>query len=299
MIRTIIFLLLTTAAFGQSKTRQVDEALGTRIAEIPQPGEQIEYVFQIGRKDQSYIRQGDGKSEYTTLLQKTAGLSQFNDQGGTLLYVKKSGQVVARGSAVGSVSETATRVKYSNEYTPSTTGDPVRPRSLAIEPVEQPSGGMTFPDSMEMAQRLDGLAVEIEQGRGKVWAAIQPIWAFILRVLTPLIALVICLIGIARYIANTAANESLITSYGRVILGPFIVRAQQNAAVSALVLTWLLVGVILIDIFMWLVFFDLPIWMLILVWFPILWIAEKLTDWVVPNGNIVNSNNFAVSPYQK
>jgi hypothetical protein len=80
---------------------------------------------------------------------------------------------------------------------------------------------------------------------------------------------------------------------------PFIVRAQQNASVSALVLTWILFGVILIDIFMWFVFYDLPIWMLILVWFPILWVAEKLTDWVVPNANIAGSNNFAVSPYQK
>lgn len=298
MIRILIFIFFTTASFGQSKTRQVDESLGTRIREIPQPGETVEYVFHVGRKDQSYHRQGDGASEYTTLLQKTSGLSQFNDQGGTLLYIKKNGEVVARGSAVGSVSETDTRVKYSNEYTPSTTGDPVRPRSITLEPVEQPSGGMSFPDSMEMAQRLDGLALEIERGRGKFWATIQPIWAFVLRVLTPLIGLVICLIGIARYIAKTAANESLITSYGRVILGPFIVRAQQNAAVSTLVLSWILIGVILIDIFMWLVFLDLPIWLLILVWFPILWVAERLTDWVVPNANVVG-DNFAVSPYKK
>jgi hypothetical protein len=31
------------------------------------------------------------------------------------------------------------------------------------------------------------------------------------------------------------------------------------------------------------VFLDLPIWTLLVIWFPILWLAEKLTSWIVPN----------------
>jgi hypothetical protein len=50
MIRTIIFLLITTAAFGQSKTRQVDEALGTRIREIPQAGELLSTFLRLAEK---------------------------------------------------------------------------------------------------------------------------------------------------------------------------------------------------------------------------------------------------------
>ena len=44
---------------------------------------------------------------------------------------------------------------------------------------------------------------------------------------------------------------------------------------------------LLIDVFMWLVFLNLPIWTLLLIWFPILWLAEKLTSWIVPNITVV------------
>lgn len=299
MIRTIIFLLITTAAFGQSKTRQVDEALGTRIREIPQAGEQVEYVFQVGRKDQSYHRQGDGKSEYTSLLQQTNGIGQFNDQGGQLLYIKKGGQVVARGSAVGSVSETVTRVKYSNEYTPSTTGDPVRPRSLALEPVEQPGVGMSFPDSMEMAQRLDGYKVEITGWKAKLWQSIAPVWDFFMWLFSSLAVFLVCCIFIFRYVAKTAANESLVSVYGQVLAGRWIVTIQQNAAALTLVSVWIIAVVLLINAFLWMVWADLGLWLMVPLAAVLTWFADRVTDWLVPNLRVTGGGGRGIvsSPY--
>jgi len=200
-ILSIIFLFAAFSAFGQqSKTRQVDEALGTHIREIPAQGDAIEYCFQIGRKDVSFYRTGDGASQYTELLQKTSSMGDYNDQGGTLLFVKKNGEVVARGNAAGSIAEhpTANRVRYVDQ-----TSDPMRTTDVAREP-----DGFAMPDSMQVAERLDNAATAFDALKEKVWGYVQPVWRFIVHIFSSLLLLFVCLIGLCRYVAKSAANES-------------------------------------------------------------------------------------------
>lgn len=289
--RVAIFLFAACAAFGQqSKTRQVDEALGTRIREIPAQGDNIEYCFQIGRKDVSFYRTGDGVSQYTELLQRTSGMGDYNDQGGTLLFVKKNGEVVARGNAAGSIAEqpTANRVRPVGE-----TGDPMRTTAVTREP-----DGFEMPDSMQVADRLDNAATAFDGLRGRVWGYVQPIWRFVVHIFSSLLLLFVCLIGLCRYVAKSAANESLVSTYGRVIVGGWIVKAQENAAASTLVLTWVVAIIVLIDIFMWMVLLNVPTWTIVLVWFPILWFAQWLTNFIVPNTRVVSGGRgSAMQPY--
>ena len=104
---------------------------------------------------------GDGRKEYTEILQSSGtGLARYSDAGGTLLYVRKGGEVVAKGVAVGDV---ATGVKSPYQYQPSTTGDPVRPRSLPGAEPAQPAYQFNAPDSMEIAERLERAKRDIEE----------------------------------------------------------------------------------------------------------------------------------------
>lgn len=154
--------------------------------------------------------------------------------------------------------------------------DPVRPRKG-----DRP--GIQMPDSTAIANTIDEAKKEITGWKGKMWQSILPIWEFVMWVFSSVIIMLICFAGLCRYVAKTAANESLINTYGRVIVGRWIVSAHQNAAAMLLLITWVIAIVLLIDVFMWLVFLDLPIWTLLVIWFPILWLAEKLTSWIVPN----------------
>lgn len=283
----LVFTIAALTAFAQSKTMQVDQALGTRATrDIPQTGDRIEYVFQVGRRDVSYYRDGDGQSEYTALLQKTSGMGDYNDQGGTLLFVKKNGEVVARGNAAGSIAEqpTARRVRAVDEAE-----DPMRTVSITNEP----PGGFTMPDSMQVAERLDVAADAFDEMKAKAWTFVQPIWRFVVHIFSSFLLLLVCLIGLCRYVAKSAANESLVSTYGRVIVGGWIVKAQENAAASTLFLTWIIAIVALIDIFMWMVLLNIPTWTIVLVWFPILWFAQWITNFIVPNARVVGGGGGA------
>jgi hypothetical protein len=302
-------LLLCLPVFGQSKARQVDEVLGTRIREIPQPGEKVTFVFREGSKDKYYERTGDGKSEYTDLLQKTSGLVKYNDHGGELVAIMKNGEAIAKAAHVERVNEVPKQqspvAPNGAVYLPqNNTSDPIRPRGtlqgpdVANTPVTDEPTRFSMPDSSTTAGYLEDAKHSIDDAKGKIWQQVLPIWRFVLYLFSSIVILLICLIGLCRYVAKSAANESVVNTYGRVIVGGWIARAQQEAASMTLFLTWIIAIVVLVDVFMWLVMLDLPIWTLIVIWFPTLWAAEKLTDWIVPNANIVGIEK-ALNPYNK
>lgn len=287
---TVVFslLLLCAPAFGQSKTRQVDEALGTRIREIPQAGDRVEYRFAEAGKEQVYTRTGDGHSEYTDLLKKTKGFVTFNDQGGDLIAVLKNGEVVARAENVERVNATPARPDRNAAYLPeNNTGDPVRPRGLiptAGEIAETPRTDQPtefhFPDSASIARTLDGAKHEIDYRKTELWHTVKPIWEFVMWGFASVIFMLLCIGGIFRYFSKTAKNEAF---YGLSWIGNTIRRVHEAASGGTLVICWIISTVMLIDVFMWFIYMDWPIWAVLVVWFPVLWVAEKLTNWVTPD----------------
>lgn len=214
---TVVFslLLLCAPAFGQSKTRQVDEALGTRIREIPKAGDRVEYRFAEKGKEQVYTRTGDGSSEYTDLLKKTKGFVTFNDQGGDLIAVLKNGEVVARAANVERVNATPARPDRNAAYLPeNNTGDPVRPRGLiptAGEIAETPRTDQPtqfyFPDSMEMAETADRYQYEIFKASKYTGRAIRPWWELLMFTYWEWFWLTCILTGVSWLFAKTFATE--------------------------------------------------------------------------------------------
>lgn len=170
---------------------------------------------------------------------------------------------------------------------PTLVSDPVRPRQNVPPPSADSKKGLSLPDSLTMVRNIEEAKEQITGWKGRMWQTVRPAWEFVMWVFSSLIVMLICFAGICRYVAKTAATESLINSYGRIIVGRWIVSAHQNAAAMLLVVTWIIAIVLLLDVFMWLVYLDLPIWTLLVIWFPILWVAEKLTSWIVPNIPVV------------
>ena len=285
------FLLFCLPVFGQSKARQVDEVLGTRIREIPKAGEKVTFVFREGSKDKYYERTGDGKSEYTDLLQKTSGLVKYNDQGGELVAIMKNGEAVAKAAHVERVNEVPKQqspvAPNGAVYLPqNNTGDPVRPYGtlqapdVANTPVTDEPLNIHIPTPDEVQTTLDNASREIDYRKTEAWAAIKPIWKWIMGMFFSIVPLFICLGGLFRYYAGTAANESF---YGLSGIGILIRRVHETASGVTLLICWGIATILLIDEFMLFVYLGIPLWLMLATWFPSLFLAKVLTNWAVPN----------------
>jgi hypothetical protein len=166
------------------------------------------------------------------------------------------------------------------------TMDPVRPKPLFNEQQNggnAQGGGISLPDSATVAKNLEDAKQKVSGWRGRLWQTAQPIWEFVMWIFNSVIILLICFGGLCRYVAKTAAAESRVNRKGKVVIGQWVAGAHQNASAMLLIITWVIAIFFLIDAFMWLVYLDLPIWLLVVIWFPLLWFAEKLTSWIVPN----------------
>lgn len=305
----LIFLCAASSSYAITKTEQVERYLGSFRYKNDRPRGVVKFIFQKA----VLKRQGDGKKNYEQLLFNERYFSN-SDNAGRLIGIQivykdktttirpespKDPDPVEEAPPSKKV-EKATRPASQIRREPKTiqtatsvaaaaqtlSNDPVRPRQN-----EAPSGtsstGISMPDSSTVARNIDKAKDQITGWKGKIWGTVQPAWEFVMWVFSSLIVMLICFAGICRYVAKTAATESLINSYGRIIVGRWIVSAHQNAAALLLVVTWIIAIVLLIDVFMWLVYLNLPIWTLLVIWFPILWVAEKLTSWIVPNITVV------------
>lgn len=205
-----LLLLFSVSVFGQSKTRQVDEALGTRIREIPASGADVSFIFD----NRTFNRVGDGKSDYVELLKKVPGVGSFNDEGGILVAITKDGEPVAKAAHVERVNSVPNNGKP--YYQGSTTGDPIRPRGVsAIDPetVGDSGGGFFTNDSLTNAQNAEEVKRQISLYGSKAWAAARP-WVgvimFVFWALFPIVLGAMCLSWMA---AKGAAIEGMYNTH--------------------------------------------------------------------------------------
>ncbi len=264
---------LAWPVFAETKSQQVERYLGTFRYENDRPRGTIKFIFQKA----VLKRKGTGKKTYQYLLFNEPFFSN-EDNAGRLIGI----QIVNNG-------KTST-IRPESPEAPANVAEPGAPAvrvNVPNDPIRPQQGtgfnvGSMF-DSSKIAGNLDVAKDRITGWKGAAWQTIRPVWAFVMWIFSSVIAILICFAGLCRYVAKTAATESLINNYGRIIVGRWIVSAHQNAAAMLLVITWIIAIVLLIDVFMWLVYLNLSVWLLVVIWFPILWLAEKLTSWLVPN----------------
>jgi hypothetical protein len=297
LLCALLLLCTLHSSFAATKTDQVERYLGKLRYDHDRPKGIVKFVFQKA----ILKRNGDGTKTYRQLLVSEPYFSNEDNAGrliGIQVVYKEQTSTIRpeapdkpqdipekptpkkKTEPAPKKEESTVPEEDSNETSvpsrPST--DPVRPRGKSQSKITN-----IMPDSVALANSLENTKEKISVWQGQMWQTVRPIWAFFMWVFNSVIVLLICLGGLCRYVAKTAASESLINTYGRIIIGRWIVAAHQNAAAMLLVITWIVAIVMLIDVFMWLVYHSMPVWLLILIWFPILWIAEKITNWIVPN----------------
>ena len=130
-----------------------------------------------------------------------------------------------------------------------------------------------------------------------MWRSFAPVWDFLMWLFSSVLVLLICAICVLRYVAQTAANESLVTIYGQVITGRWIVSIQQNSAAMTLICVWSIAVVLLINLFLWMTRAGWPLWAMIPAAFIVGKIAERVTDWIVPDLRVVQNNQSSIRPY--
>ncbi len=287
---TLLFVLGSVSLWAAPKSRQVERYLGNFRYENDEPRGIVKFVFQ----NAILKREGNGKRTYKQLL---FGQPYYSDEdnAGRLLAI----QIVNRGQTItvrpeapdngADVAEEKpepaprTRSRKNDDVAQASSQDPMRSRNNAPRTYRN----MSIPDSLDIANSIDEARDQVGGWKETMWQNAKPVWSFIMWIFNSLIVLLICFGGLCRYVAKTAAAESLMNIYGRVIVGRWIISAHQNAAAMLLFITWIVAIIMLVDVFMWLVYLELPIWLLLVIWFPILWASEKLTNWVVPNVRIL------------
>jgi hypothetical protein len=277
----MLVICTVASALAQTKSQQVERYLGTYRYKNDRPVGVVKFIFQSA----VLKRSGDSHKTYEYLLLNEPYFSN-EDNAGHLIGVQlvHNGRVVTIRPEAPDKSGDDPNVSVPTAHAstnPSAQPDPVRPKSNAVQ---GPGNTKDFlPDSAKIADNINHAKQKITGWQGRMWQTVRPMWEFVMWMFNSVIILLICFGGLCRYVAKTAASESLINTHGRVIVGRWIVAAHQNAAALLLLITWIIAIVMLIDVFMWLVYLNIPVWTLVVIWFPILWIAEKLTNWIVPN----------------
>lgn len=186
----LIFVLFSVAAFSQSKTEQVAEAVGTRIREIPSAGTDVSYTFETpGGGMKTYNRIGDGKTNIVALLKKTPAF--FNDEGGRLVAVTLDGEVVAKGEQVERVNQSPS--------------DQMRPYRAETPVMDKPTFSM--PDSVGMEEYAERAKRSIDIGTRMIEQAALPWWEVLMYAFWQWSPGFILLVGSAWLWAKVGATE--------------------------------------------------------------------------------------------
>lgn len=250
-VAAVALILLCLPIFGQSKSRQVDEALGTRIREIPKSGAKVEYRFLENGREKTYHRTGDGKSDYVGLLQKSRGIVSFDDRGGQLATVVKDGELVCQTNATAKPVNVKPNIKDpigpngQNYLTESNTGDAVRPRVLptAEEISSTPTTGAptnySFPDSANAAAMVEGWKGSVLEFKEETRKSSRPYLDFSWWLFLQFLGAFVFIGAILWFFAKTASEEGIQNIWGEnVFIAPWLVWVHQNCSAALMVLLW-------------------------------------------------------------
>lgn len=255
---TLALMVVTFTCYAQSKTQRLQNYLGDKMGNVAEKG-LVKFRF-----DKTEItRESDGTKTYAKLLSDDG---YFTDSdAGNLKAV-----LLVQGSNTSLISE-GRRVVNADT------------KPISALPVA-PSPGL---DSLGMEQKADEAIETFEGWKAQAWKAVKPGWRVVMYVFSSILTFLFFFGAFLRYVAKTASGESAINLHGTPIVGGWIVRAQQSAAGALLLICWIVTGFTMLNLFMWIVWLDWSLWMLLVFWFPVQWLAEILTNWLVPDIKVV------------
>ncbi len=241
-----ILLLLFPLLLSAQKEANARLYLGDSRFENEKPVGIVSFQF----AKQSFTRTGDGVKTYDQLLKDVTG---YQDAGaGELQAIIVNGKSIPRSTA---------------------------PATLGMDSAKE----WTMPDSAQTAASADHAIKQIDRTIESAKQQIKPWWKVANYLLSAVIVGLLLIAGLLRYVAKTAAGESRTTLYGTAIFGRWLIPIHQFCAFWLLVISWLIVGATLINIFLFYQSSGLPLWLAVILWVITLRFAEKLTNMIVPD----------------
>lgn len=138
-------------------------------------------------------------------------------------------------------------------------------------------------DSLTIAGNMNAATQKVERWKRAGWAAALPVWKFFMYLFGSVFGILLCLGGLCWYVADSATDETYIGYRGQTYTGKLARSAHESAAGWLLLITWTCFIVLLINVFLWLVYAGLDMWLVVVIWFIVLAISSKITKKIVPN----------------
>jgi len=138
-------------------------------------------------------------------------------------------------------------------------------------------------DSLTMAAKLEEGKRQFEGMKHEAGKVFQPVWKFLMYIFTSLLFLLIPAFFVLRYVSRTSAQEMMMTMWGRTITGRWMKSAHENSAAGLMLICWAVTIVFLLDSYVWLLYHDCEQWIIICIGIPTVWLAEVITNHIVPN----------------
>lgn len=252
---TVLLFVLSVSAYGQNNGAKIDAALSGKHLNI-QKGDNVTVVFSDGS---AVTRVSDGVSSVRELFIKYPGADSA-----------PRGEV--KGISINNVAQE------------------INQQSKAVKPLFEESNrapislSSTVPDSGAIREMLAPLKSEGDKIREKIWQALIPVWEMLMYLFGSLFWLALCAGGLFWYMATTARQNGN--------LGKTVAIVQRWASARVLIICWVFTAITLINSFLWLVYNDYPMWLVVAAWAIILTIARWLTNYIVPNGKDVHFQEY-------
>ena len=273
MAVTLALLLFSLPMFAQ-KTVQVSRYLGDiRYFSAPDAGK-VKFVFQKA----VLVRESDGRKTYAELLKGGANFSDADDAGKLLGIQTVSVSGVP--SVIAPDSGNARKVEANAE---------------SARPIPETKSGL--PDSVTVARDIDEAKTSVEKWKADMWRVVRPYWAFVMYLFSSFFLILLLIGGMAWYVSSTAAGESAMNLHGVPVIGRWLISIHQFGAGTLLIIAWAVVGVLLVNIFLWIVYTGLPTWIMFVLWAIVLGIAKKVTNKIVPNIPVMGGRGNGMVKY--
>lgn len=288
LIRCAVLVLLSVVSVSAQKSAQLTEYLGGNP--IPKRGH-LEIQFQqVGLE-----RTADGIKSYTDILRTKPGYSD-DSNAGEIVSVKLNGQLIPRAEKP-DPQPSAKLVNQIPQYDMRNPAAMIRPHRRDTSSIPRATGFESLAaDSSTIANNMNAATQKVERWKQAGWAAIKPVWRFFMYLFASFFGLLLCAGGLCWYIADSATDETYIGYHGQTYTGKLARSAHEAAAGWLLLICWICFTVLLINVFLWLVYAGMDMWLVVVLWFIALGISSRVTKKIVPNIKRLGGKGTGMQP---
>jgi hypothetical protein len=80
--------------------------------------------------------------------------------------------------------------------------------------------------------------------------------------------------------------------FGTPIIGRWLHSVHQSSAGLLTLLVWIVMIVVIIEAFLRIVYFDMPQWLIVVIFAIFVKFAQKIANWFIPNVRVIGGRGF-------